>query len=121
MNDFKTYLRVDNVNVAKIDSDTGVRPVREGYERTLILRQWHPTEKDWLAQVQIRIDRLPFESKVVGSIWLGDPGWSAVKYLPSSEFWREMPGYQRWGGEEAHFATLRLAARVITEMARMPL
>lgn len=112
-----------------IQSDTGVYREGQGYERVLVVTDWHREQKSWLAQVHIRVDRNPTDSFAEGSVWLGqstrtvgrEPGWEPVHATNPVDWWRTMPGYLRWSHDTSDRDTLRLAAELMTRMRSLDL
>jgi hypothetical protein len=92
----------------KIMGDTEVYANGEGYERTMILVGWDQNQPNRLAQVRMRIDRIPGDSFAIASVWSAH-GWQEVLRPSSVTFWHGMPGYTRWSQDNADKKTEVLA------------
>lgn len=100
-------------------ADSEVFQQGEGYERVLIVSDWHPTASSQMAQIQIRVDKNPGESFANASIWTAGAGWQLMAVLPSGSFWKEMPGYLRWHNDNSASKTMQVADRLVNELVVM--
>lgn len=102
----------------KILADSEVYPVGEGYERTLVMANWHPDNPSRLMRVEIRVDRVPGSSFAHASVWT-ENGWVKVLDYNSVRFWHSMPGYTRWQNDNTDTKTRWLAHDLAYELHRI--
>lgn len=90
------------------DSEVYQTPNEEAYERTIVLTGWDQNQPNRLAQIRMKIHRMPGSSWATASVWT-ENGWVEV-YRPASVlFWYEMPSASRWRQDKAEAKTRHLA------------
>lgn len=89
-------------------SDSGVLKRGDGYERVVTFDGWHPTKPDWLAQVRIRVDRIPYDSYAKAYVWTKDAGWQVMVVENPDDFWSWTPGFERWASPDTEKATWKI-------------
>lgn len=99
-------------------SDSGVFQADEGYERILIVKGWHPEKPNMMAELNIRVDRVPGLSYAITSVWAGR-GWQPIAHLDHREFWEVMSGYLRWANDKSDQDTARLASNMISDLVAL--
>lgn len=100
----------------RILADTEVYQSGEGYERTMVMIDWHPTQPSRLMQAQIRVDRVPGSSFAYASVWTTANGWVRVVDYHSVRFWANMPGYLRWHQDNSDVKTRNLGFDLAYEL-----
>lgn len=111
------FTTLDNRNIVNVLTDSGVYQFGEGYERTILVNKWHPESDRLMAKVDIRIDRLPSESRAMGLVWISaSQTWMPLIKFSPQDFWPVMPGYLRWANDTSDDKTWTLAGQIMDEL-----
>ena len=78
-----------------LQADTGVYPDGEGYERTILFSTTNSDNTRRLIKIDLRVDRIPGDSFLIGSEWSTEQGWIEKTKPHDVTFWSAMPGYAR--------------------------
>lgn len=103
----------------KVLTDSDVYQEGQGYERVMIVRNWHRLNPTKICQVTIRVDRNPSESFARVAVWVDGRGWNQMAVIPPREFWRDMPGYLRWSNDSSDTKTAQLAGDLVEELVKV--
>lgn len=101
---------------ATVVGDTLPHRQGEGYERTILYRNWDDADPRRLARVQIRIDRSPINSFARVDLWIPATGWQFIVAVRPDAWWSLMPGYNRAHTHAAERLTLNLADELLDEL-----
>ena len=99
-----------------LQADTGVYPDGEGYERTVLFSITNPDNTRRLLKVDLRVDRIPGDSYLIGYEWSTDYGWIEKTQPHNVTFWAEMPGYARHKSSRTEEATFSLMKKTATDL-----
>jgi hypothetical protein len=102
----------------KVLLDSEVLRNDEGYERVLILNHWHPADSRRMAQVHIRVHRLPHKSLAEASVW-SSGGWQTIVTHHPDDFWFDMPSYERYKQQRVIVKTDTLATRLMHDLEKV--